>query len=72
MDKSSKEEDDSKLKTMIECIDVAFTTLSDIREIITLNCDVNTQSVSRNIVKTKSAAFSGPNRLSLHKITRRL
>ena len=60
MDRSSKEEDDSELKTILECVNVAFTTWSDSRELVTLYCDVNTQSAPRNIVETKSAASSGP------------
>ena len=60
MDRSSKEKDDSELKTMLECVNVAFTTWSDGRELVTLYCDVNTQSAPWNIVETKSAASSGP------------
>ena len=58
MNRSSKEEDDSELKTMLECVNVAFTTWSESRELVTLYCDVNTQSAPRNIVETKSVAYS--------------
>ncbi|KAH0941088.1 hypothetical protein HID58_000725 [Brassica napus] len=59
MDRSSKEEDDSELKTMLECVNVAFTTWLHSRELVTLYCDVNTQSAPQNIIETKSAASSG-------------
>ncbi|CAN7064530.1 unnamed protein product [Brassica oleracea var. botrytis] len=59
-DRSSKEEDDSELKTVLECVSVAFTTWSGSREIITLNCDVDIQSAPRKLVETNPAASSGP------------
>ncbi|KAF2620343.1 hypothetical protein F2Q68_00038246 [Brassica cretica] len=71
MDRFSKEEDDSELKTMFECGNVAFTTWSDSRELVTLNCDINTQPAPQNIVETKSATSSAPNG-PLRKIARRL
>ncbi|CAN6856018.1 unnamed protein product, partial [Brassica oleracea] len=61
-DRSSKEEDDNELKTMLECVSVAFTTWSDSREIVTLNCGVDIQSAPRKLVETNPAAFSGPER----------
>ncbi|CAF2008709.1 unnamed protein product, partial [Brassica napus] len=61
-DRSSKEEDDSELKTVLECVSVAFTTWSDSREIVTLNCDVDIQSAPRKLVETNPAASSGPER----------
>ncbi|WZZ21744.1 hypothetical protein YC2023_123131 [Brassica napus] len=61
-DRSSKEEDDSELKTVLECVSVAFTTWSGSREIVTLNCDVDIQSAPRKLVETNPAASSGPER----------
>ena len=61
----------SELKTMLECGNVVFMTWSDSRELVTLNCDVNTQPTPRNIVETKSTASLAPNGL-LYKIARRL
>ncbi|CAN6906506.1 unnamed protein product, partial [Brassica oleracea] len=58
--RSSKEEDDSELKMVLECVSVAFPTWSDSREIVTLNCDVNIQSAPRKLVETNPAASSGP------------
>ncbi|CAN7103638.1 unnamed protein product [Brassica rapa subsp. narinosa] len=60
--RSSKEEDDSELKTVFECVSVAFPAWSDSEEIVTLNCDVNIQSASRKLVETNPAASSGPKR----------
>ncbi|KAH0937070.1 LOW QUALITY PROTEIN: hypothetical protein HID58_004531 [Brassica napus] len=62
MDRSSKEEDDSELKTVFECVSVAFPAWSDSKEIVTLNCDVNIQSAPRKLVETNPAVSSGPKR----------
>ena len=47
---------------MFECVNLAFTTWSDSREIVTLSCDVDIQSAPRKLVETNPAASSGPER----------
>ncbi|KAH0879797.1 hypothetical protein HID58_067191, partial [Brassica napus] len=51
---------DSGFRTSLECVRVKVTVLPEYFEIVTLKCDVDTQSTPRKIVMMTSVAFSGP------------